>query len=85
LIGTIRREFLDWMIPFNEGHLRRVLRHWVAHYNWRPHTNLGPAIPDATDLAAVQSGHCIRDGDRVVAMPILGGLHHEYRLESQAA
>ena len=33
LIGTIRRECLDWMIPFNERHLRRVLQEWVAHYN----------------------------------------------------
>jgi transposase InsO family protein len=33
LIGTIRRECLDWMMLFNEGHLRRILRQWVAHYN----------------------------------------------------
>jgi putative transposase len=44
LIGTIRRECMDWMIPFNEDH---------AH--------------------------------RVVAKSILGGLHHEYRLEPRAA
>jgi putative transposase len=86
LIGTIRRECLDWMMPFNEGHLRRVLRHWVAHYNrGRPHTSLGPGIPDAPDLAAVPSGHRIRDGHCVVATPILGGLHHEYLLESRVA
>ena len=86
VIGTIRRECLDWMMPFNEGHLRRVLRHWVAHYNrGRPHTSLGPGLPDAPDLAAVPSAHRIRDGHRVVATPILGGLHHEYRLESRAA
>jgi transposase InsO family protein len=86
VIGTIRRECLDWMMPFNEGHLHRVLRQWVAHYNrGRPHTSLGPGIPDAPDLAPVPSGHRIRDGHRVVATPILGGLHHEYRLESRAA
>ena len=86
VIGTIRRECLDWMMPFNEDHLRRVLRHWVAHYNrGRPHTSLGPGIPDAPDLAAVPSGHRIRDGHRVIARPILGGLHHEYCLEPRAA
>jgi hypothetical protein len=70
------------MMPFNEGHLHRVLRQWVAHYNrGRPHTSLGPGIPDAPDLAPVPSGHRIRDGHRVVGTPILGGLHHEYRLE----
>jgi len=86
LIGTIRRECLDWMMLFNEGHLRRILRQWVAHYNrGRPHTSLGPGIPDAPDLAPVPSGHRIRDGHRVVTTSILGGLHHEYRLESRAA
>ena len=33
LIGTIRRECLDWVIPLNERHVRRVLAEWVAHYN----------------------------------------------------
>jgi putative transposase len=86
VIGTIRRECLDWMIPFNEDHVRRVRWQWVAHYNrGRPHTSLGPGIPNAPDRAAVQSGHRIRDAHRVVDTPILGGLHHEYRLESRAA
>ena len=33
VIGTIRRECLDWMIPLSEAHLRSILREWVAHYN----------------------------------------------------
>ena len=33
VIGTIRRECLDWMIPMSEGHLRSILREWVTHYN----------------------------------------------------
>ena len=46
LIGTIRRECLDWLIPMHEAHLRRALREWVAHYNrGRPHASLGPGIP----------------------------------------
>jgi len=31
LIGTIRRECLDFMNPLNERHLRSVLREWVAY------------------------------------------------------
>jgi putative transposase len=47
LIGTIRRECLDVVIPLNEHHVRSVLREWVAHYNpGRPHASLGPGIPD---------------------------------------
>jgi hypothetical protein len=66
VIGTIRRECLDWMIPLNEGHLRRVLQEWVGH-------RTGVERPS------------IRESHRVVAAPILGGLHHEYRLEPRAA
>jgi putative transposase len=33
LIGTMRRECLDFMIPMNERHLRKTLRSWMAHYN----------------------------------------------------
>jgi len=60
VIGTIRRECLDWMIPLNEGRLRRVRREWVAHYNRRPpHASLGPGIPDGLDIAPVMDGHRI--------------------------
>ena len=31
VIGTVRRECLDWMIPLNERHLRGVLQQWVEH------------------------------------------------------
>lgn len=47
VIGTMRRECLDWLIPFNERHLRLLLREWIGHYNrGRPHTSLGPGFPD---------------------------------------
>jgi Integrase core domain len=46
VIGTMRRECLDFMIPFSDRHLRRVLSEWVAHYNLaRPHRSLGPGLP----------------------------------------
>ena len=31
LIGTIRRECLDFLIPLSEGHLRRILLQWMIH------------------------------------------------------
>ena len=88
LIGTIRRECLDFVILLNERHVRSVLAEWVGHYNrGRPHASLGPGIPDPRDdcLAPSSSGHQIRDGHRVVSKSVLGGLHHEYRLEAMAA
>jgi putative transposase len=33
LIGTMRRECLDFMIPLSERHLRAILREWILHYN----------------------------------------------------
>jgi putative transposase len=88
LIGTIRRECLDWLIPFHERHLRGILRAWVTHYNrGRPHVGLGPGIPDAppTLIRPKPTGHCLLPGSRVIATPVLGGLHHEYQLGREAA
>ncbi len=33
LIGTTRRECLDFLIPLSESHLRLILRSWVTYYN----------------------------------------------------
>ena len=84
LVGTIRRECLDLLIPLNERHLRRILKEWVAHYNrGRPHASMGPGIPEpSAGIPAPQmSGYRIPYDHRVVGSPVLGGLHHEYRLE----
>ena len=88
VIGTARRECLDHVIPLSEKHLRRILREWVAHYNReRPHQSLGPGIPQPAEglpVAELPERHRLPEGARVVARPVLGGLHHEYRLERAA-
>ena len=88
LIGTIRRECLDFTIPLNERHLRRLLTEWVTHYNkGRPHSSLGPGIPDPA-VAAMDPGisrHQIPSGYYVIAKPVLAGLHHEYQISKAAA
>jgi putative transposase len=86
LIGTVRRECLDFFIPLTESHLRAILGKWVTHYNrGRPHSSLGPGLPEPLLYGVVGSnGHELLDGHRVVAALILGGLHHEYRLEQAA-
>lgn len=83
VIGTLRRECLDWIVPLSESHLRTLLRAWVQHYNrGRPHMALGPGIPDPPGVAIPKSLLRHRRGESyaVQAEPILGGLHHEYRL-----
>src|SRR5581483_11199275 len=88
MIGTVRRECLDYMIPLNERHLRQILRAWVSHYNrGRPHSSLGPGIPDHNQrpLPHRVHRHRVTAGEVVTSTAILGGLHHEYRLAHAAA
>ena len=90
LIGTIRRECLDWMIAMSERHLRSILREWVVHYNGgRPHSALGPGVPGAPAGSACTSKTEPRcrwtPGALVRAKSVLGGLHHEYSLCSTPA
>jgi transposase InsO family protein len=86
LVGTFRRECLDYLIPLHERHLWGILKEWVAHYNrGRPHSGPGPGIPEPGGAAKRVSGHAIPSDQRVLAEPILRGLHHEYRLERVAA
>jgi putative transposase len=86
LIGTMRRECLDFMMPLNERQLRAILRSWVAHYNkGRPHSSLGPGIPEksgATPLRLPRTRrHTLPPNCRIRARDIVGGLHDEYWLE----
>ena len=90
VIGTIRRECLDWMIPLSEAHLRSILKSWVEHYNrGRPHSMLGPGVPDPPPGAVVvpksESRHRLSAGALILAKSVLGGLHHEYSLATASA
>ena len=59
LIGTLRRECLDWIIPLTEQHLRKALWSWLPHYNrGRPHSSLGPGLPDPPLNLPVQFQRC---------------------------
>ncbi len=83
VIGTIRRECLDWLIPLSESHLRTILSAWVGHYNHgRPHMALGPGVPDppsgVVPPATQPTRHRIGERLGVRARSVLGGLHHEY-------
>jgi putative transposase len=88
LVGTIRRECLDYLIPINERHLRLILKEYVVHYNrGRPHASLGPGIPEPIQAKVPSSSHRhhVPVGYQIKSSPVLGGLHHEYRLEKEVA
>ncbi|MGA2991607.1 MAG: integrase core domain-containing protein [Candidatus Korobacteraceae bacterium] len=89
LVGTIRRECLDYLIPLNARHLRHLLREFAEHFNrGRPHSALGPGIPDpagTTFFPPRGHGHSLPTNARFHKKSVLGGLHHEYRLDRIAA
>ena len=89
VLGTLRRECLDFVIPLNERHLYNILKEWIGHYNQaRPHMSLGPGIPEpirALPARRQAHRHWLPTGQRVEARPVLGGLHHEYELQPLAA
>jgi transposase InsO family protein len=88
LVGTLRRECLDFMIPLGERHLRSIVRQFRDYYNGsRVHMSLGPGVPASRrPLPTCDiSRHSIDHGHRVRSTEVLGGLHHEYFLESVAA
>ena len=72
VIGSIRRECLDYVIVFNERHLRRVLSAYVDYYQrTRTHLSLEKDCPNTRPIHLPERG-------KVVAFPQVGGLHHRY-------
>jgi transposase InsO family protein len=70
VIGSIRRECTDHIIPLGERHLLATLLEYQRYYNEsRTHYSLDGNSPIAR--------HVERKGE-VVATPVLGGLHHRY-------
>jgi transposase InsO family protein len=72
VIGSIRRECLDYIVIFNERHLRRVLASYADYYHRsRTHLSLDKDCPDPRPIMPSGSG-------RIVAIPQVNGLHHRY-------
>ena len=70
LIGSIRRECLDYVAVFGERHLRHVLQSYMNYYNeTRTHLSLDKDAP--VSRAVDRAGH-------ILCRSILGGLHHQY-------
>jgi len=73
IIGSILRECLNHVIIFNERHLRQVLKSYATYYHGaRTHLSLDKQSPVPRSIELPEQG-------RVVAIPHVGDLHHEYR------
>jgi hypothetical protein len=71
-VGSLRREVLDHVLIVGEEQLARIGREYATFFNQaRPHQGIGQRVPDGTATPHP-------DG-RIIAIPVLGGLHHEYR------
>jgi putative transposase len=70
-LGSLRRECLDHLLVLDERHFQRVVVEYVRYYNAaRPHQGLRQRTPVPADRPAL---------GEIIALPVLGGLHHEYR------
>jgi putative transposase len=88
VIGTIRREWLDYMIPMTERHLKRIVREFATYYNPRQTTFcVGPGLTGTESGYSSGKPSSIRTGVRLPNQQDSGasGLHHDYRLEKEAA
>jgi transposase InsO family protein len=71
-LGSVRRECLDHVLILNERQLYRILKEYVRYFNAaRPHQGL-----DGQRLMPIDSPPI---GNKIIAFPVLNGLHHDYR------
>jgi len=73
-VGSCRRELLDYVIPLNEQHLRRLVRDYRAYYQEdRTHDALGKDVPHLRPVEKKPAPEAT-----VISVERLGGLHHRY-------
>jgi putative transposase len=75
-MGSVRRECLDHLFIFHEKQLHRVLRAYIQYFNQaRPHQGIRQQIPERYgELVPLDHKR-----GRILSLPVLGGLHHDYR------
>jgi putative transposase len=75
-LRSVRQECLDHQLIFQEKQLQRVLNAYVVYFNQaRPHQGIQQQIPDSFG----SSRSTPHEATKVIAVPILAGLHHDYR------
>ncbi len=75
-LGSVRRECLNHLLIFHEKQLHRILRAYVEYFNEaRPHQGIHQQVPQGE----VSSVPLDQRGETIISVPVLGGLHHEYK------
>jgi putative transposase len=75
-LGSVRRECLDHVLIIHEKQLHRILNAYVAYFNRaRPHQGIQQQTPEP----CVPSLSFHYEREKIIAVPILGGLHHDYQ------
>jgi transposase InsO family protein len=73
---TLRQEALNHFVFLSERHLFRTIKTYVTYYNRGRPSQAINAIPDPyPELLEPPPAN-----GKLVALPVLGGLHHDYRL-----
>jgi putative transposase len=71
-----KQECLDHVLIHHEKQLHRVLKAYVTYFNKaRPHQGIQQQVPER-EVASVAPDQL---RDQIISVPVLGGLHHEYR------
>lgn len=75
-LRSVRQECLDHLFIFHEKQLQGVLNVYMAYFNRaRPHQGIQQQIPEQRG----SSGSSKQTGGKVMAVPIVAGLHHDYQ------
>src|SRR4030095_13421149 len=78
---TLREEALDHFVFLSVGHLRRLVATYVRYYNGaRPSQAIHGIPAPYPELTAPPPA-----AGTLLALPVLGGLHHDYRLAAYLA
>ena len=75
-LGSARRECLDHIIILGRTHMKHVLEQYgIDYFNAsRPHQGIVQQIPVPSPR------ELYRKGIKVISAPVLGGLHHDYKV-----
>jgi hypothetical protein len=73
-VGSLRRECLDQVLVIGGLQLTRILKEYGAYFNEaRPHQGIGQGIPAPRVPFPSES-----NAGKLMALPVLNGLHHDY-------